>query len=392
MQTNKKLSFFTLVMLISFASVNAVLFTPALPDISHFFSISFENAQFTIIWFLVGYTLGQLLYGPIANRYGRKTALYFGISLQIVSSLICILSGEIHQYPALVIGRFLLALGAGVGLKITFTLINECYEPKMASQKISYLMLAFAIIPALSIALGGMLNAHYGWMSCFYAGAIYGCILLLLVTRLPETQTTLDINALKIKNLFHGYSKPFKNPQLIAGGFLMGGVSAFIYIFAAVAPFIAMNLLGMSSAEYGIANLLPTIGLMAGLLISAQLAKKVSLQKIIRLGIGITLSGVLLMLVFILTKTSAIFSLFLPMIVIYFGLSLIIGNASAIGMSKVIDKAHGSAVMNFINMGIATISVLALGMFQVNAILLPIIYLVICIAMVGTYKITISKN
>jgi DHA1 family bicyclomycin/chloramphenicol resistance-like MFS transporter len=135
MKTNK-LSFITLLLLISFASVNAVLFTPALPIIAKFFVISDSAAQLTISWFLIGYTLGQLLYGPLANRFGRKPALYIGITLQIASSLLCALSSSFHHYLILVIGRFLLALGSGVGLKMTFTLVNESFEPKIASQKI----------------------------------------------------------------------------------------------------------------------------------------------------------------------------------------------------------------------------------------------------------------
>jgi DHA1 family bicyclomycin/chloramphenicol resistance-like MFS transporter len=137
MQT--KLPFFTLLLLISFASVNAVLFTPALPNIAQFFGINEDVAQQTMTWFLVGYAFGQLLYGPLANRFGRKPALYMGISLQMYSSLLCVLAGYTHTFWLLAIGRFLLALGSGVGLKMTFTLVNECYEPKIASQKISYL-------------------------------------------------------------------------------------------------------------------------------------------------------------------------------------------------------------------------------------------------------------
>ena len=149
MQT--RLPFLTLLLLISFASVNAVLFTPALPQIAAFFSITNEKVQLTITWFLIGYAFGQLLYGPLANRFGRKPALYAGILLQIISSLACVLAGKLHNYDALVAARFALALGSGVGLKMTFTLVNECYEPKSASKKIAYLMLAFAITPVLPL-------------------------------------------------------------------------------------------------------------------------------------------------------------------------------------------------------------------------------------------------
>jgi MFS family permease len=381
-----RLPFFTLLLLISFASVNAVLFTPALPNIAHFFDIGEETAQQTITWFLVGYALGQLVYGPIANRFGRKPALYAGISLQIVSSLLCVLAGVIHEYWLLVIARFMLALGSGVGLKMTFTLVNECYEPKIASQKISYLMLAFAITPGLGVALGGILNTYYGWTSCFYACAIYGLALLFFVARLPETQKTLNLDALKMKHLVHGYSNQFKNSQLITGGLLMGCSTCFVYVFAAAAPFIAINIFDLNSAEYGLANILPPIGLILGSIIGARLSKKYSLESIILAGILIASLGSILMFIAMIMNFSIVSSLFFPMIIIYFGSCFILANASTIAMSKANDKAHGSAVMNFINMGLATLVVLVMGIFSMKTLLLPVIYIVLCVAMMGIFK------
>jgi DHA1 family bicyclomycin/chloramphenicol resistance-like MFS transporter len=384
MQT--KLPFFTLLLLISFASVNAVLFTPALPTIAYFFGISEDTAQQTITWFLVGYTVGQLLYGPLANRFGRKPGLYAGISLQIISSLLCVASGVIHAYWLLVVARFIMAIGAGVGLKMTYTLVNECYEPKVAGQKLSYLILAFAITPGLGVAIGGFLNTYWGWMSCFYASAIYGLVLLLLVTRLPETQKNLDFNALKITHLLHGYSTQFKNKRLVVGGLLMGTTACFIYVFAALAPFIAINLFHMQSDDYGLANCIPTIGLIAGSLVSARLSKTHSFESIIQMGIRIASMGVLLMFMAMLANIPLLFSLFLPMIIIYFGLCFILAHTSMIAMEGIVDKAHGAAVMSFINMGLATLAVFALALFPIKTLLLPTIYLVLCVAMFGIFK------
>ncbi len=383
-----ELPFITLLLMISFASVNAVLFTPALPAIADFFKISDEVAQYTITWFLIGYALSQLVYGPLANRFGRKPALYVGVGIQIMSSLLCVLAGEWQQYSLLVFGRFLLALGSGVGLKMTFTLINECYDASRASQKMSYLILAFAITPGIGVAVGGMLTQYFGWISCFYAGAAYGIILLALLTQLPETQTTRDMNALKIKSLIHSYASQFKNKQLMAGGLLMGGCSSFVYVFSAVAPFIAMNLLEMTSTEYGFANLLPPIGIMVGSLYSAKLAKKqVPLRWIMQLGIAAVCMGAALMIAAIMLQLPALLSLFLPMIMINFGLAFIMANASVIAMSKTNDKSHGSAVMNFTNMGIATVIVLGLSLFPVTMLILPMIYILLCAAMITTFKL-----
>lgn len=392
MKKNTHISFFTLTLLISFASVNAVLFTPALPDIATFFSISDGAVQQTITWFLVGYTFGQLIYSPLANRFGRKPALYIGIGVQIASSLLCVFAGASHQFWLLVLGRLFLALGAGVGLKMTFTLINECFEPAVASQKTAYLMMAFAITPGLGVAIGGFLNAQFGWSSCFYAGAIYGVLLLWLVSRLPETQINLDMGAFQVKKLMNGYVTQFKNLQLVMGGLLMGAGSSVIYIFAAMAPFIAINMFGMSSEEYGLANLMPPIGLIAGSLCSAHFAKKYELARLIFTGILIAFAGVILMMVMMFMNVSPIFSLFTPTIVIYFGLCFIFSNASSLAMSHASDKAHGSAVMSFVNMGLATMMVLLLSDVSIRIFVLPTAYFLLCVVMIFAYKGVLKKH
>ncbi len=388
MQNKIKLPMLTLLLMISFASVNAIMFTPALPDIAEYFAVSHDSAQMTISWFLIGYAFGQLLYGPLANRFGRKPAIYGGILLQIVSSGICVAAGLLHSFPLLVAGRLLLALGSGVGLKMTFTLVNECHDSKAASKVISYLILAFAITPGLSAALGGVLNQHFGWMSCFYACGIYGVILLLLATRLPETLQTPDYDALKWSHLIHSYGVQFKNMRLVSGAMMMGTTTCFVYTFAAIAPFVAMNQLGMNSTEYGMANIIPSLGLMSGSLASVKLADYFDFNRIIAIGLVIATLGVFLMLLGVWQHASALDSIFLPMMVIYFGLSGILGNASAIAMRDVEDKAHGSAVMSFINMGFATLVVLSLGWLPVSTYLLPVLFLVFCATLVVLYPLT----
>ncbi|HBD9374641.1 TPA: MFS transporter [Legionella pneumophila] len=392
MYPKNELSFMTLLLLISFASVNAVLFTPALPNITVFFGITEHAAQQTITSFLIGYALGQLIYGPMANRYGRKRTLYVGISLQIISSILCVLAGMFALYSLLVLGRFLLALGSGVGLKMTFTLVNESYPPKLAAQKTSYLMLAFAIAPGMSVALGGILNSHYGWESCFYAGIVYGLILLAMATQLPETQKSLQLDAFQMKHLLHGYVSQFKNKPLISGGALMGGASCFVYLFAATAPFIAINLLGMSTTEYGLANILPSLGLTLGSVLSAQFAKKYSQRAGIQLGISISGFAALAMMIAALTHHSAFIKLFLPMIFIYLGLSFIFANASTFAMNHTSDKAHGSAVMNFINMGLVTVVILGLSVLPMSQYLLPAIYIILSALMMGLYLFTMKNS
>lgn len=384
--TQVNLPMITLLLMISFATFNAVLFTPALPNITRYFSITNNMAQLTITWFLLGYAIGQLLYGPLANRYGRKSALYAGIIIQIVSNFLCIFSGVIYSFFLLVFARFFLAISSGVGLTIAFTLVNESFAPEVANQKIAYLILALSIMPGLSIALGGILNHHYGWMSCFYAGVVYGLVLLFLTARLTETSMP-NPKALKFKYLLQTYLNQLKNPALILGGLLMGGATCFIYIFTTLAPFIALDSLGMSSSEYGIASILPPISSMLGALVSAQLAQKYSYHYGIRLGIFIAgISVILMVFVTWFFPKNPILTLFFPVFLIWVGLSLIYSNASTFALNNSSDKAHGSAVMNFINLMLVTLSVLSLSFFSSTQHLLLATYTLIIAGMTMIYR------
>jgi len=391
MRTGRKPAFITLLLLISFASVNAVLFTPALPQIANFFAVTEETAQQTITWYLIGYTLGQLLYGPIANRFGRKPAIYAGVSLQIFASFMCIYAGTLHSFTFLVFSRFLLALGAGVGLKMAFTLVNECYTPQESSKKLSYLALAFAITPGLGVALGGWLTHYYDWTSCFYAGAVYGLVMMMLACGLPETLKEKNLHALEPSHLWHGYRNQFKNFHLVMGGMLMGMPTCFVYSFAALAPFIAIDISGMSSAEYGSAVILPAIGLILGSLTCAQFATRYSVRTLVRSGMLIATLGAAIIYVLMHEQVALMYSLFLPMVIVYFGLSFIMPNASAHAMSFASDKAHGSAVMNFINMASGTLTVLLLGFFQVTSMLLPTVFLTMCVVMFVLFRLAYKE-
>jgi predicted MFS family arabinose efflux permease len=287
-----------------------------------------------------------------------------------------------------------MALGASVGLKMSFTLVADCYAPEESTKIISNLMIAFAITPGLGIAAGGFLTQHLGWQSCFYFLALYGVFILYLTYRMPETAKTIDRNALKLSNIFYKYTRKLKNIQLMLGAALMGCSTAFVYLFAALAPFVAMQEMHLNPSEYGLWNLLPPIGIILGSQLSAYLAKHLRAIHAIILGITIMLFGVSLMLIAFMFHMLLAIWLFFPLTIIYIGMSFVFANASTLSMQTVQDKANASAMMNFINMGIATLSVLLIGLIPTQSILLlPLTYgILILIAFVLSMILAINKK
>ena len=370
-----KPSFILLFLMISFGSVTAVLFTPALPEIQGYFHISEGQAQLSVTLFLVGYALGQLLYGPLANRFGRKIALYCGITLEIVASLFCAIAKPTDAFWLLVLARFIMALGASVGLKMSFTLVADTYSAEASKKVIAHLMTAFAITPAIGVAIGGFLTQQLNWAATFYFTSLYGVLLLFLVTKMTETAKVIDYQALKFSVIFNKYRATLECGELPLAALLMGCGTSFVYVFASLSPFIAMQTMGLDPTQYGLWNLLPTVGIIAGSQLSAYFSHKLSAIKAIFLRITFILIGIIIMIGAFLNGIIQPISLFMPLVVIYIGLGFVYSNASSIATANISDKSNASAMMSFINMGVTTFSVLILGCIHSAAhFVLPIFY------------------
>src|SRR3990167_6774948 len=268
----KKPHIFSLMILSAFASMGAILMMPALPDIAAHFHIHTSTAQLAVTYFLLGYAIGQLLYGPLANRFGRKYAIYIGIVIATLGSIFSIVSAPLGSFHLLVLGRFLEAVGSSAGLSVSVAMINDFYFENDARRILGLLMLAFAIIPGVAIAVGGALVQFLHWQSCFYFLLLYGLILIYPTVRLPETNVTPDVHALKYKNIFSNYGKHLKIKKLIGFSIVMGFSGACIYVFGAEGPFIRIHLLGIKPAVYGILALLPYIGTLLGSIIVTKLS------------------------------------------------------------------------------------------------------------------------
>lgn len=378
-----------LLLLVSFASVGAVLFTPALPTITAFFQVSIDEVQLTITSYLLGYAFGQLPYGPLANRFGRKKTLYIGLSLAIFGSLLCVVSAWVISFKLLVFARFLQAFGGCVGLKVSFTMVADVYSQKVATKIIARILMAFAVMPGVATMIGGGLTQFISWQSCFYFLAIFGGFILWLSTRLPETAKSLDPNALNISEIYHGYMTAFKNQRLIISGLIMGCGTAIVYVFASKAPFIGINLIGMTPSAFGAFNLLPLVGMLLGSLLAAKLSEKFSLLKLLFAGILSSLFATLTMLIPFASGLLNPISLFFPMFLIYFTEALVFANISSFGLANAKNKSNGSAVLNFVNLSATVIAtLLAEFIYPESAVFMPINFIVFfCIMLLLWFRL-----
>lgn len=371
-----------LLLLISFASFLCALFAPALPMIAEYYGISSSLAQWTMSIFLIGYTLGQLPYGPLSNRFGRKKALAMGAFIAFVGSLICYFSSEFWE---LCVGRFIQALGSSAGLKVAFTMVGDVHQGKAATRGVSLLTLAFGVMPGIAIAIGGYLVIYFGWQSCFLFLALYSALIWLLTLFLPETAKELDPDALQVRKIAHGLATQFKDSYVTLHAFLVGLSTAGIYIFTTLSPYIAIDRIGLAPNEFGLWSLLPALGLASGAFISVNLSRYNPRINMLS-GILITLIGTIVLSVCFANDLVNVWSLFFPVYFIYIGINIIWSNSSSKGLSEATNKANASAVIQFINLSCATAGVFLIEVVPpTTTMLLPTAQAILIILMFATW-------
>lgn len=346
-----------LLLLTAFASVAAVLYTPALPSIMVFFKVSAGQAQLTMSAFIIAYAIGPGLYGPLQHRFGRKPTLYRGMLVGIVGMLMCVLANYLHNFHVLIVGRFIEGLGTSVGLVVTLTIIYDVYHGAQMRRVLSLTALAFAFLPGVAIFMGGIMVKHFSWVGCFYFMIVYTGFLFLLSTRLPETSPGLDKHALNLNIIAARYAKVFSDGVLIRYSLIWGVTTAVIYLFAAYAPLIVIQHFGFSPMMFGLINLSCFAGLIIGNLLSAALAKRVAPRTSILLGIllmGVSFIPLAIMVWLHCVTVPLLYSL---VFICYIGIPFIIASSSALASSHVCaeEKASASAAISVINMGTAVV-------------------------------------
>lgn len=360
MMCSKKPNILILLLLTAFASVAAVLYTPALPSIMVFFKVSAGQAQLTMTAFIIAYALGPGLYGPLQHRFGRKPTLYRGMLVGVVGMLVCVLANYLHAFHLLIVGRFIEGLGTSVGLVVTLTIIYDVYQGAQMRRVLSLTALAFAFLPGLAIFMGGIIIEYFSWVGCFYFMIVYTGLLFLLSTRLPETSPGLDKNALKLKIIAARYANVFSDRVLIRYSLIWGTTTAVIYLFAAYAPLIVIKHFGFSPAMFGLINLSCFAGLIIGNLLSAYLAERITPRVAILLGIVLMALGFIPLAITVWLQCVTVQVFYSMIFICYIGIPLIIASSSALASGHVgaEEKATASAAISVINMGTAVMCLL----------------------------------
>ena len=340
--------------LTAFGAVTIDLYLPTLPAIARDYGTSAAAVQLTLSTFFVGMALGQLFFGPLSDRIGRRPTILIGCAVYIVASLACALAPNIE---ALVIGRFFQALGCCAAMVVCRAIVRDRYDHRDSARIFSLLMLVLAIAPLLAPTIGGWIALAAGWHAVFYVFVGIGIAVAAVVSwRLDESRSEATAATARGQDVLSAYGRLLQNRRLI--GYLLVGAAngATLFSYIAASPDLVVNVWGFTESQFGLVFAAIAVGIVGSSQINRALLKRRSPDTILAFAtIGAAAAGVAL---WVAAHADAPLAVFLPILFVALSSNgLIAANASA-GALNVDPLRAGtiSGLMGGVNFGVGALA------------------------------------
>ncbi len=350
MTTKQKYSLlFILGGLSALAPFSIDMYLPAFPAIAKGLNTDISQVTLSLTSYFVGISIGQLFYGPITDKFGRKKPLLFGLTVFLLASIGCALSPTINWLIAM---RVVLALGGCVGMVVSRAVVRDLFPVSEIAKIFSILMLIVGVAPILAPTIGGWVLTVSTWRTIFYFLTAFSFILILSVFfYLPESKNPNRAKSLKIQDVMKDYRDVLQEKTFLFYAFGSSIAMAGMFAYISGSPFVFMKFHGFTEAEYGWVFGANAMGFIIGSQLNRLLLNKFSSLQII------TMSSFTLLFVSILLMTLLGLNLLTPALLItliftfLFSLGLLVPNCTALALAPFTYNAgSASALIGFIQM------------------------------------------
>lgn len=340
-----------LTVLIALGQISTSIYVPSMPSLVTVYETTPERVNLTLSVYLAGFALSQLIYGPLSDRYGRRRVLMSGLALYFLASLACVMATSIE---ALVVGRFVQALGACAGPVLGRAIVRDVYGRERAAKAMSYIGVAFAISPGVTPMIGGYLQVWFGWQASFWfltgvAVAITGAVALLLEETNPGGG-----RGVRPRDLMRTYRILLADRVFLGYALAVGFIFAGLMTYTALSPFVFIRLLGIAPHHYGLLAGINVVGFLAGSLAAGRLTTRLGTSHMVFVGTLFGFVGGASMVVLALLGRFDVYVILGPMALFLAGMGITFPNGMAGAMAPY-PRAAGaaSALVGFLQMAVA---------------------------------------
>ena len=375
------------------------MYLPAFPTIAHDFNTGIDKVALSVSTYFLGYSLGQIIYGPLLDRFGRKPPLYVGLILYILATIGCFTTNTIE---GLWVIRFMQAIGGCVASVAAMAMVRDFFPVEKSASVISFLVLILGVSPLLAPTVGSFIITTWGWHAVFIAlSLITGIILLLVFLFLPEGHVADKTISLKPIPIINGFKAVLTTPKFyvfaLAGTFSFSG----LFVYVANSPAIFMGHFNLNEKLYGAVFALLSVGFIGGSQLNHLVTKKFSNQQILTAALIVQ---TMVAVIFLIGAVNGWYGLTAVLVLLFALLSccgITYPNAAALCMAPFSKNAGtASALLGFIQIGLggiisASVGILPFGEITAMASIMAttvIIALVILLSAKNILNKTILAN
>ena len=355
-----------LAMLTALGPLSMDMYLPSLPDIAHVLGAPVARTQLTISSYLIGFAVGQMIYGPLSDRYGRRPVLLAAVALYLASTLAC---AAAQSVDLLIAARLLQGISGSGAIVLARAIVRDVYSGVQAARELSLMGSISATAPIVAPMIGGVLQAGFGWRANFICMSVGGLIALLVAARLlPETlRPNNRAGSLSFFSMARGYGTVARH-----GGFLvyLGIITttyAGLFAWVSGASVVLQGVYGLSAVTFGFTFALGAAGYMLGAMIATRLVVRLGLDRTIGVGVVVIAAGGLSLALAVATGVPGLW-LVAAMALYLAGVGLAMPQAMAGALTPFPDRAGTAAsLMGLIQQAVAAIIAAVIGGFLVRS-------------------------
>ena len=377
-----------LAMLTALGPLSTDFYLPSLPEIARVMQSDVAGAQATLSSFLFGFAAGQIFWGPLSDRLGRKPILLAGIGLFSLATLACAFAPSIE---GLTLARALQALGASGPIVLGRAMVRDLYDGPRAGRELARMGMFMGLVPAIAPVIGGVLHTAFGWRSTFLASLAFGLVLaIVIVTVMPETLRVRSPQPLSPTAIFKGFGVLLRNRAFRVYVALTALAYAGLFAFISGSSFVLIGIYGLSPVAYGFSFGFGVLGFILGTIIAQRLVGQRGMDRVIGMGVACLAGGGLVMLVCVLTGLGGAAGVVVPMALYACGVGLTMPQAQASAMMPFPDRAGAASSFNGLCQMLlsACVGLLVGHLLKSGALPLPLVMSVLGVAALVLFRAT----
>ncbi|GGI26418.1 multidrug effflux MFS transporter [Pedobacter mendelii] len=366
----KKQHFYLILILGSLAALGPFsidMYLPGFVDIAQDLKSTESTVALSLSSFFIGISAGQLLYGPLLDKYGRKKPLYFGLALYILSSFLCLAVTDVNQ---LIVLRFVQAIGSCATAVASVAMVRDLFSVEESPKVFASLMLVIAVSPMLAPTAGGYLISALGWKYVFvFLGFMAILMLLASIFKLPESYKPDPNYSLKPKPILNSFLTVIKESQFSTYALISSITFSGLFAYVSSSPTVFMKIYEVSKTGYGWIFALLSVSFIGASQVNSLILKWFSSKKIVKWAL---LAQCIFSLIFLIFALNEWLSLYLTIgfIALFLCcLGFINPNAAALSLAPFSKNAgSASALMGALQMGLGALASVMVSLFSEHSV------------------------